>query len=153
MDKREVKDRRVLSVPAAISYALMTEHNVYSCPEDWPVHDLGVDAFAPRKEKGKIPRIYRIAARIVTDPLKPVFPPTFDPSFAQSIISYISVAKLRKGILDEGGKYRFYILSDVERGALDHMPVLSVPGPSHVYLSLKELLSGSAVVHPIQNLS
>ena len=61
-------------------------------------------------------------ARIVTDPQKPVIPPDFNPECAQSIISYISVAKLRKGILDGGGQYRFYILSDVERGALNHAP-------------------------------
>jgi hypothetical protein len=143
------KDRRVLSVPAGKTYALMTEHNVYSCPEDWPKHDLSVDAFAPRNEKGRIPRIYQIATRIITDPQMPVFPPDFNPEFAQSIISYISVAKLREGILDGGGKYRFYILSDVERGALNHSPGLSVPGPAHVNLSLKELLSGSSIVHPI----
>jgi len=124
--KPEPKDRLVLSVPAGKTYAVMTEHNVYSCPEDWPKHDLNVDDFAPRNEKGRIPRIYRIMARIVTDPQKPVIPPDFNPECAQSIISYISVAKLRKGILDGGGQYRFYILSDVERGALNHAPRFSM---------------------------
>ena len=145
----QLKDRHVLSVPAGKTYALMTEHNVYSCPEDSPKHDFSVDAFAPRNEDGRIPRLYRIAARIVTDPKKPLFPAHFNPEYSQSITSYISVVKRLKGMLDNGGKYRFYILSDVEQGALKHAPSLHPAGPAHVYLSLRELLSGAAVVNRI----
>jgi Ca-activated chloride channel homolog len=147
--KPEIKDRRVLSVPAGITYALMTEYNVYSCPDNYPAHDPSVDAFAPRNEEGKIPRLYRIAARIIVDPKNPVFPAGLNPQYTQSITSYISVVKRIIGILDGGGKYRFYILSDVEQGALKHSPSVQPPGPAHLYLSLRELLSGSSVVHAI----
>jgi hypothetical protein len=85
----------------------------------------------------------------VTNPKTPTFPPTFDPEHAQNITSYISVARLREGILDDGGNYRFYILSDIEQGGLKHAPRLEPPGASHVYLSLKELVKGSPVVHAI----
>ena len=143
------KDRRVLSVPAGKTYALMTEHNVYSCPVSHPKHDEKVDAFAPRNEEGKIPRIYKIAARIVANPKNPVFPTHLKPEYSQNIKAYISVANSMKGILDGGGQYRFCILSDVELGALKHAPSLSRPGSRHVYLSLKQLLSGSASVDPL----
>jgi hypothetical protein len=137
-------------VPAGETYALMTEHKVYSCPVDYPEHDLTVDAFAPRNEEGKIPRIYRIAARIVADPRNPVFPTHLKPEYSQNIKANISVAKSIKGILDSGRQYRFYILSDIERGAPKHSPRLSRPGTAHVYLSLKRLLSGSASVDPFE---
>jgi len=147
--KPEPKDRLVLSVPAGITYALMTEHNVYSCPVSHPAHDSTVDVFAPRNEEGEIPRLYQIAKRIVTDPKNPIFPADLNSEHAQNITAYISVVKNLKGMLNGGGKYRFYILIDVERGDLKHSPRLPHPGPAHVYLSLKELLTGSEVVHPI----
>ena len=144
----KAKDRRVLSVPAGITHAHMTEHNVYSCPENYPLHDTGVDAFAPRNEEGRIPRLYCIITRIVTDPRNPVFPPNLKPDYAQSIAAYIRAVSHLKGMLDNGGSYRFYILSDLENGALKHSPSINPPGPSHVYLSLKDLISGSPVVSP-----
>jgi hypothetical protein len=52
-------------------------------------------------------------------------------------------------MLDEGGNYRFYVLSDLENGALKHSPSLQPPGHAHVYLLLNDLVSGSAVVHAI----
>jgi hypothetical protein len=147
--KPERKDRRVLSVPAGKTYVLMTKHNVYSCPVSHPKHDEKVDVFAPRNEEGKIPRIYRIVARIVADPRNPVCPTHLKPEYSQNIKVYISVAKSIKGILDGGGQYRFYILSDIERYALKHAPSLSHPGNAHVYLSLKQLVNGAEFVDPL----
>ena len=148
-DFHEFKDLRVLSVPVGKTYALVTEHNVYSCPVSHPEHDETVDAFAPRNEEGRIPKIHKIAARIVTDPNNPDFSSYFNTEYAQNIKAYISVVKSIAGILDGGGKYRFYVLEDVEKGTLKHAPRLSRPGPAHVYISLKELLSGSKFVNPL----
>jgi hypothetical protein len=146
--KNTIKDRRVLSVSAAKTYAHMTEHNVYSCPDDFSPHDPAVEAFAPRNQQGKIPRLYCIVARIVTNPKKPVFPPNLKPEYAQSISAYICAVSHIKGILDGGGNYRFYVLRDLENGALNHSPTVNLTEPLHVYLSLKDLVSGSPVVRP-----
>lgn len=147
---RKIAERPVLSVSARITYAAMTEHNVYSCPDSTLQHDLRVDDFAPRNERGKIPRVYRIAARIVTDPKEPIFPEYFHPDYVQNIRTYISAVKGLKGILDGGGMYRFYVLTEPEDGMLKHAPSLEPDGPEHVYLSMKELVSGSSVVHAIR---
>lgn len=144
-----VKDRRVLSVPAGVSYAHMTEHNVYSCPETYQLHDLDAEAFAPRNEEGKIPRLYCIVARVTTNPNSPVFPENLKPDYAQSIKSYIAAVHHLPGILDGGGNYRFYVLSDLENGALKHSPTVHAGRAAHVYLSLKDLISGCARVSPL----
>jgi hypothetical protein len=148
-DANELKDLRVLSVPTGETYARITEHNVYSCPISQPEDDESIDVFAPRNEEGRIPRIYAIAARIVIDPKNPIFPTHLKSEYIQDIEAYISVVKNTKGILDNGGPYRFYVFRDVELGDLKHAPKLSVSGPAHVHLSLKELLSGSACVAPL----
>ena len=145
-----VKDRRVLSVPAGITYAHMTEHNVYSCPDTFQKHDLEVTAFAPRNEEGKIPRLYCLVARITTNPKNPAFPSSLKAEYAQSITTYVRAVSHLPGILDGGGNYRFYILSDLENGALAHSPKLSPRGSAHVYLSLKDLIGGSSDVGPIE---
>jgi hypothetical protein len=144
----DTEDWRVLSVSAGISYALMTEHNVYSCPDNYPPHHPTVEIFAPRNEQGRIPRLYRIAARIVTDPTNPFFPPNLK-HYAAPITAYISVVRNLHGMLDAVGNYRFYILCDLENGALKHSPIVNPPGAAHVYLSLKELTGGAQVVHAI----
>jgi hypothetical protein len=142
------EDWRVLSVPAGITYAVMTEHNVYSCPANYSPHEPTVEIFAPRNEQGRIPRLYRIAARMVTDPTNPLIPISLN-HYADSIRAYISVARNLPGILDAAGNYRFYILCDLENGALKHSPIVNPPGAAHVYLSLKELTGGAQVVHAI----
>jgi hypothetical protein len=144
-----VKDRRVLSVPAGISYAHMTEHNVYSCPETYPQHDIEAEAFAPRDEEGKIPRLYCIMARVTTNPNNPAFPQNLKSEYAQSVISYIGAVRHLSGILDGNGKYRFYILGDLENGALKHSPTVNAGRAAHIYLSLKDLISGCSRVSPI----
>ena len=146
----KTKDRRVLSVPAGITYAHMTEHNVYSCPDTFQKHDSEVTAFAPRNEEGKIPRLYCLVARIITNPKNPTFPPSLKAEYAQSIPPYIRAVSHLPGILDGGGNYRFYILSDLENGALAHSPKLNPRGPAHVYLSLRDLIGGSSDVGPIE---
>lgn len=147
--KDKIKDRRVLSVSAAKTYAHMTEHNIYSCPDNFLPHDPNVEAFAPRKHGGKIPRLYCIVARIVTDPKNPIFPPNLKPEYAQSISAYIRAVSHIEGILDGGGNYRFYVLNDLENGALNHSPTVNLNEPLHVYLSLKDLISGSPIVRPV----
>ena len=144
-----VKDRRVLSVPAGISYAHMTEHNVYSCPETHPKHDLEAEAFAPRDEESEIPRLYCIMARVTTNPNNPVFPQNLKTDYAESIISYIKAVRHLPGILDGKGNYRFYILGDLENGALKHSPTVNAGRAAHIYLSLKDLISGCSRVSPI----
>lgn len=127
----------------------MTEHYVYSCPETHPQHDLDVEVFAPRDEEGKIPRLYCIVARVITDPNNSEFPNSLKLEYAQSIRSYIAAVRNRRRILDNGGNYRFYILGDLENGALKHSPTINAARAAHVYLSLKDLISGCSCVSPI----
>ena len=145
----KIKDRLVLSVSAAKTYAHMTEHNIYSCPDNFLPHDPNVEAFAPRKYGGKIPRLYCIIARIVTDPKNPIFPRSLKSEYAQSISAYIRAVSHIEGILDGGGNYRFYVLSDSENGTLNHSPTVNLNELLHVYLSLKDLIGGSPIVSPV----
>jgi hypothetical protein len=145
----KTKYRRVLSVPAGISYAHMTEHNVYSCPDTYPKHDAEVHTFAPRTHEGKIPRLYCIVARVTTNPNHLVFPQNLNPIHIQSIISYITAVRHLPHILDAGGDYRFYILEDLENGSLRYCPTVNAARAAHVYLALRDLISGSPSVSPI----
>ena len=131
----KTKDRRVLSVPAGITHAHMTEHNVYSCPDTFQQHDSDAEAFAPRDEEGEIPRLYCIMARVTTDPNNPAFPENLKPDYVQTINSYIGAVRHLPGILDGIGNYRFYVLCDLENGALS-IPHLSTLVELHMFICL-----------------
>ena len=136
-------------MPAGITHAHMTEHNVYSCPDTFQQHDSDAEAFAPRDEEGEIPRLYCIMARVTTDPNNPAFPENLKPDYVQTINSYIGAVRHLPGILDGIGNYRFYVLCDLENGALKHSPSVNAGRAAHVYLSLKDLISGCSRVSPI----
>jgi hypothetical protein len=146
----EEMDRRVLSVPAGPMYAIMTEHNVYACPDHFPAHDLSVVAFAPRDESGNIPRLFCIGPRIVTNPAKPLFPDFLSLDYRQSILAFISVTNRRCEQVGRHGNFRFYVLGDLADGALKHRPFVNCSTDAHVYLSLRELLSGAPVVRALK---
>jgi len=142
-------DKIVLSVSAALTFQHLNEHNVYSCPDDFPIHDSSVNLFAPRDDEGEIHRVYFIAQRMVTTPIKPEFPPKTKTEFVEAILGYIQAVSRKPGILDRAIAYRFYAIQDLENGRLPRSQKVHASRAAHVYLALSDLLTGSGVVQPL----
>ena len=146
----QTNDHKVLTVPAGPTLAHLTEHNVYSCPTDYPEHSQDVLVFAPRESGGTMRGIYFIKSRVIADPTNLAFPATLKREVADAIRGYVCAVRHIPGILDGGGSYRFYYLTEFQDGTLPHGPQLNQTGPVHGYVSLRELLSGVPIVHLLE---
>jgi hypothetical protein len=143
------QDKKVLSVPAGKTLIHLTEHNVYSCPQTWPKHDLKVSLLAPRDGDGTMHRVYVINERITINPRLLNFHPETSKEMMASVRTYINAVNHIPGIIVGEGDYRFYFLSDLNNGALPQSPKLEPTGPIHCYLSLVDLLT-SSLVRPLE---
>jgi hypothetical protein len=144
-------DRKVLSVPAGITYGHLTEHNVYSCPVDWPEHDFSVPLIAPRDSDGRMYKVCVIKENMIARPTNLLFHSKTSMEAIDAVRGYVSAVSHIPGILDNGGEYRFYYLKDLENGRLAHGPRINLAGPVHRYVSLRALLSAIPIVQVLED--
>ena len=138
--------RKVLSVPAGKTHDWILQHKVYSCPEEYCYPEA--KHFAPRDAKGDIHVVFKIDSVHSANP--------FDidaenlPEHARRRISgYISAVQHKKGILDNGGSYRFYLLSECEEGHLNPPAKTRTRLTNACCFDFEELVSKKPFVEPL----
>lgn len=108
--------RKVLSVPAGLTHDWILQHKVYSCPDEYLYPES--KHLAPRDAEGDIHVVFRIDSVHLANPLD-IDAENLPEHAHARISSYISAVQHMEGILDNGGLYRFYLLSECEEGHLN----------------------------------
>ena len=135
---------QVLSVPAGLSYDLVLEHLIYSCPDRFHYDTTHLITF--RTAEGHMEKIFRIDEVHRLNPLD--IDATYDvaPDRMARVRGYISVARNRS-ILTESGSYRFYFVT--EERDLPHLPETAERANGPIYFTAAELMRGTRIVCPI----
>jgi hypothetical protein len=123
---RIITERRVVEVSAGISWPATLLHRVYSCP-DTPTHNFVFGATFLLLKNGQTgPRVFLNVKTVETcDPHAPDFPDTVPAKFRARLNSYKDAVQNIPGILNNGGDYRFYFLS--EEPWPDRLQALTTP--------------------------
>jgi hypothetical protein len=140
-------DPIVLSVPAGFTYDLIQEHLIYSCPDTRAYQYRPTVFLTPRTGNGHMEKLFTVAQIVRLNPLD--IRATFDISeeILDRIRGYLGVAQ-NKGVLEEPGFYRFYILDADSITPLPHNPQPTTRLQGAAYFRKSCLLSGDSYVTP-----
>ena len=131
----------VLSVPAGKTYACLIQHKLYSCPECY--QHKTTRFLSPRNSDGRMEFVFQIQATVTLDPRNSVHLSQVHNTYRQRIVGYIADALQLPGMLDSGGQYRFYFLSETMFSGLPLRPQINPNSAEHLYFDLQDLVSGT----------
>jgi hypothetical protein len=135
-------------VPAGLSYDLVLEHFIYSCPDRNPWTYKETDLITFRTAEGNMEKLFKIerVVRVIPADIQSMY--EVAESIRDRIVGYIQVATHR-GVMTEPGAYRFCILEENPE-PLPHAPHTAERRKGAVYFSRGELTAGHTVVTPLR---
>src|SRR5258706_9562546 len=138
----------VLSVPAGLTYDLVLEHFIYSCPDRSPWKYDPTDLMTFRTAEGNMEKVFKIERVVSANPADIQTTFQIPEPIRDRITGYIQVAH-HTGVMSEPGPYRFYILQE-DPEPLPHAPHTKTRSKGAVYFTRGELTAGNVVVNPLE---